>query len=171
MHLRCWWFSRSRSTTSRRACPSPSRCTTPRATRRAAAARPPSLLSEWWHGQNARIQSRQENGWGKPSTECPSLLRNGTARLQEHNHAQSESAGPKNTWRQAVATLGRPHCQECFGSARTCGFTLSMGRQEYKKTGEGSLVRGDTPGTRPNISESHSEISTRVPFCIGSLVS
>ena len=25
---------------------------------------------------------------------------------------------------------------------------------------------GRVPGTRPNISESHSEISTRVPFCI-----
>ena len=30
-------------------------------------------------------------------------------------HAQSESAGPKHSWGQAVATLGRPHCQECFG--------------------------------------------------------
>ena len=25
---------------------------------------------------------------------------------------------------------------------------------------------GRVPGTRPNISESHSEINTRVPFCI-----
>ena len=25
---------------------------------------------------------------------------------------------------------------------------------------------GRVPGTRPNLSESHSEISTRVPFCI-----
>ena len=25
---------------------------------------------------------------------------------------------------------------------------------------------GRVPGTRPNIGESHSEISTRVPFCI-----
>ena len=25
---------------------------------------------------------------------------------------------------------------------------------------------GRVPGTRPNISESHSEVSTRVPFCI-----
>ena len=31
-----------------------------------------------------------------------------------HNHAQSESAGPKISWRQAVATLGRPHGQESF---------------------------------------------------------
>ena len=29
-----------------------------------------------------------------------------------------------------------------------------------------SLMFGRVPGTRPNISESHSEISTRVPFCI-----
>ena len=29
-----------------------------------------------------------------------------------------------------------------------------------------SLMFGWVPGTRPNISESHSEISTRVPFCI-----
>ena len=28
-----------------------------------------------------------------------------------------------------------------------------------------SLMFGRVPGTRPNISESHSEISTRVPFC------
>ena len=27
-------------------------------------------------------------------------------------------------------------------------------------------TKGFSPGTRPNISESHSEISTRVPFCI-----
>ena len=31
-------------------------------------------------------------------------------------HAQSESAGPKTSWRQAVATLERPHCQNRFGS-------------------------------------------------------
>ena len=31
-----------------------------------------------------------------------------------------------------------------------------------------SLMFGRVPGTRPNISESHSEISTRVPFCIES---
>ena len=31
-----------------------------------------------------------------------------------------------------------------------------------------SLMFGRVPGTRPNISESHSEISTRVPFCIQS---
>ena len=30
-----------------------------------------------------------------------------------------------------------------------------------------SPMFGRAPGTRPNISESHSEISTRVPFCIG----
>ena len=30
-----------------------------------------------------------------------------------------------------------------------------------------SLMFGRVPGTRPNISESHSEISTRVPFCTG----
>ena len=29
-----------------------------------------------------------------------------------------------------------------------------------------SLMFGRVPGTRPNISESHSELSTRVPFCI-----
>ena len=29
-----------------------------------------------------------------------------------------------------------------------------------------SLMFGRVPGTRPNISESHSEMSTRVPFCI-----
>ena len=29
-----------------------------------------------------------------------------------------------------------------------------------------SLMFGRVPGTRPNTSESHSEISTRVPFCI-----
>ena len=29
-----------------------------------------------------------------------------------------------------------------------------------------SLMFGRVPGTRPNISESHSETSTRVPFCI-----
>ena len=29
-----------------------------------------------------------------------------------------------------------------------------------------SLMFGRVPGTRPNMSESHSEISTRVPFCI-----
>ena len=29
-----------------------------------------------------------------------------------------------------------------------------------------SLMFGRVPGTRTNISESHSEISTRVPFCI-----
>ena len=29
-------------------------------------------------------------------------------------HAQSESAGPKQSWRQAVATLGKPHCQKFF---------------------------------------------------------
>ena len=32
-----------------------------------------------------------------------------------------------------------------------------------------SLMFGRVPGTRPNISESHSEISTRVPFCIASI--
>ena len=31
-----------------------------------------------------------------------------------------------------------------------------------------SLMFGRVPGTRPNISESHSEISTRVPVCIES---
>ena len=30
------------------------------------------------------------------------------------------------------------------------------------------LLLREYSGTRPNISESHSEISTRVPFCIGS---
>ena len=33
----------------------------------------------------------------------------------------------------------------------------------------GRVLKNAAPclGTRPNISESHSEISTRVPFCIG----
>ena len=64
------------------------------------------------------------------------------------SHAQSESAGPKLSWGQAVATLGRPHCQDFSdsGTAKkpdsgaspqrsyglaprkcwTCGFTLSV---------------------------------------------
>ena len=31
-------------------------------------------------------------------------------------HAQSESAGPNISWGQAIATVKRPHCQDCFGS-------------------------------------------------------
>ena len=33
------------------------------------------------------------------------------------SRAHSECAGPKFSWGQAVATLGRPHRQEVFGSA------------------------------------------------------
>ena len=66
----------------------------------------------------------------------------------DDSHAQSESAGPNKSWRQAVATLGRPHCPDSFGNGTartfltvgppqcsyslpprfvwTCGFTLSV---------------------------------------------
>ena len=40
------------------------------------------------------------------------------------SHAENQSAGPNFSWGQAVAALGRPHCQECFGSG-TCGFILT----------------------------------------------
>ena len=36
----------------------------------------------------------------------------------------------------------------------------------YLAMGFANVRAGIVPGTRPNISESHSEISTRVPFCI-----
>ena len=42
------------------------------------------------------------------------------------NRAQSESAGPKHSWGQAVATLGRPHNQDVFSSA-TAKYILIVG--------------------------------------------
>ena len=44
-------------------------------------------------------------------------------------------------------------------------WTLSF-RLTIKTRVHSSLLEEHAPGTRPNISESHSEISTRVPFCI-----
>ena len=90
-------------------------------------------------------------------------------------HAQSESARPNKSWGQAVATLGRPHCQEVFGSATvrknldsvapqcryglasqnnwTCGFTLSVGMQcAIRVRAQGTVCAHGSPPPRPQAS-------------------
>ena len=79
-----------------------------------------------WTGEPSYPQNHVGRGWGIRNSAM------GAVRLYAQDpstHAQSEFAGPKQSWRQAVATLGRPHCRECFWQWQwhwACGFTLSV---------------------------------------------
>ena len=71
-------------------------------------------------------------------------------------HAQNESAGPTFPWFQAVATVGRPHCQELCGSAMSvgCRGRLSWLFSFARRDGGG---KHDSLRSRRDLNPSHGD--------------
>ena len=86
-------------------------------------------------------------GHGQMFLDLQKALPTGTPRSR-HSHAQSESAGPKQSRGQAVATLGRLRCQEFFGSERGQLYAVVRGASGAQTEEQNRLGHWSDPTPR-----------------------